>query len=280
MNILPVIDDDHRTSICKYVPKLLGYFINSSNGLILCGRHPYHQYHVLNPVSRKWVTLPPPPPVALDGYERKSIGLMCQENTSELVADYTVVRAAAHSNDNTMRIESYSSKTGKSETLHFGFIRVYDPKHDENHVQLLEPPKDVVLNENFVSRTITRSPTENALWYGFITRDKLQFFILNGYNGSSGYSPTTTIPGTEWVLMHSVSIDSLRKEAGLPLGVKGECYNSRQKNTTIFLESLIQWNPLVAVLRQGPRVFLYNLETKSIQWLQLHGRPRNYGCDP
>ncbi|KAK6156289.1 hypothetical protein DH2020_010537 [Rehmannia glutinosa] len=256
MNILPVIDDDHRTSICKYVPKLLGYFINSSNGLILCGRHPY-QYHVLNPVSRKWVMLPPPSPVALDGYERKSVGLMCEENTSELVADYTVVIAAAHADDNTMRIESYSSKTGKwvvkklaadslgllklcqppevangifhwKSALHFGVIGVYDPRLDENHVQLLELPKDVVMNENFVSRTITRSPVDDALWYGFITRDNLQFFRLNGYNRSSGYSSTTTIPGTEWVLMHSVSIDWLRKEAGVPPGVQVERKDPRK----------------------------------------------------
>ncbi|KAK6136019.1 hypothetical protein DH2020_030229 [Rehmannia glutinosa] len=306
MNILPVIDDDHRTSICKYVPKLLGYFINSSNGLILCGRHPY-QYHVLNPVSRKWVTLPPPSPVALDGYERKSVGLMCEENTSELVADYTVVIAAAHADDNTMRIESYSSKTGKwvvkklaadslgllklcqppevangifhwKSALHFGVIGVYDPRLDENHVQLLELPKDVVMNENFVSRTITRSPVDDALWYGFITRDNLQFFRLNGYSRSSGYSSTTTIPGTEWVLMHSVSIDWLRKEAGVPPGVQVERKDPR-KTKKISLASFIPWNPLVAVLRQGPRVFLYNLETKSIQWLKFHGGLQYYGCD-
>ncbi|KAK6117769.1 hypothetical protein DH2020_048484 [Rehmannia glutinosa] len=301
MNIVPIIEDHHR-SICKYVPKLLGYFINSSNGLILCGRHPY-QYHVLNPVTRKWVTLPRPSPVGPDGYKDKSIGLMCEENTSELAADYTVVRAAAHVEDNTMRIETYSSKTGKwvvkrlaadnlgllrlcmppvvaNDAFHwysgrnFGIIGIYYPKPDRDHVQVLELPGAVVWDENYVSRTITRSPADDALWYGVIDLNSLRFFMLSGYNGRIGYTSTTTIPGTEWVLMHSVGIDSLRKDAGLPPAARAE---RDRKTTAIYLESFIPWNPLVVVLRQGPRVFLYNLETRSIQLLQFHGRPHNYG---
>ncbi|EYU19708.1 hypothetical protein MIMGU_mgv11b017337mg [Erythranthe guttata] len=105
MNILVVIPAGNPEIMC--VEKELGYFIHSSEGLVLCGRHP-STYHIMNPVTKKWV--PPPPPSRRrfnQQYSRDwTIGLMATA--------YIVVRAAVTDDpDHPLPIETYSSTTGE-----------------------------------------------------------------------------------------------------------------------------------------------------------------------
>lgn len=94
------------------LPKRFGYFVSSSNGLIL-NRGPRKQYQVINPVTRRSVPLPPESACSEDKYSLL-VGFTCEENTNELRPDYIVVRICDNQykiKDNIMRIATYSSRT-------------------------------------------------------------------------------------------------------------------------------------------------------------------------
>ncbi|CAH9086827.1 unnamed protein product [Cuscuta epithymum] len=136
-------------------------FINTSNGLILCKSDRYEQkYLVLNPITKRSVTLPPPP------YSRSagSIGLMCEENKNQLSAKYTVVRTAGEGEKGTMQIVTYSSETGVWVAAKLPVIAAAAAKEDIYFYLFRDPP--LVMNGVFHWYQCTTTPTRGGSMLG------------------------------------------------------------------------------------------------------------------
>ncbi|EYU24435.1 hypothetical protein MIMGU_mgv1a020410mg [Erythranthe guttata] len=241
----------------------LGYFINSSEGLVLCGRHP-STYHIMNPVTKKWVPLPPPLRRRLDQqyYRDWTIGLMVTAWEGD--NSYIVVRAALMDDlDQTLSIETYSSKTGEwlpstlvgtgGFVLHplpgpplvangvfhwFTYnwqIALYDPSDETGHAQLIKIP------------------------YLDDAREEEE--------GRMSYKRKKTIPCHEWELVHDIDIESLGVFFYVPNPEKNRMNRIR-------LECFVpNWYPLVIVLRQAEKIFLYNLGSNIIESVRYYGCP-------
>ncbi|KAL3849834.1 hypothetical protein ACJIZ3_011716 [Penstemon smallii] len=275
-----------RTSPLEYnklVLDKLGNFINSSNGLILCGEsYSSNTYHVWNPLTKKFVSLPPPINLTR---EITSVAFVCEENTYELAPNsYTGTWAMSTlviSTGDFYLCEDVPPPFVCNGVVHWSgwrSIALYDLNGGENHLQLIMLP--LPDHEYYVS-SLTRSEHDDVLWFGItgIDHRRMLFYMLPKINindGSSSYRHSTKIPANEWRLMHTVSSDSLHKEPAikLPQDDSIPIWLEQNYSKPIWLEGLIPCNPIVVVLRQGKRVFLYNLETKSIESLQYDGDRR------
>ncbi|XP_026398961.1 putative F-box protein At3g28280 [Papaver somniferum] len=97
------------------------YFLGSSNGLVLCLRNTFH--YVCNPLTHKWVQLPPTP--HQDDSERLSTltGFVCDCFTFPTTS-YKVVRIPPwHRDSNKFSIQVFSSDLGK-----WNLYEVYCPE--------------------------------------------------------------------------------------------------------------------------------------------------------
>ncbi|KAL8051669.1 hypothetical protein ABFX02_06G163400 [Erythranthe guttata] len=205
MNI-QTISSSSSSRMRKYeLPKGFGYMISSSNGLIICCRlhhrpHPnsdlvYPTYTVFNPVTGRSVSIPQPP--YKDWYSHITLGFMCEDNTSQLKANYILVRLSTGQCIDRL-MGTYSSKTGQwveSTVVSTGrilrFLRdpavvannvfhwfactdlfmknglllcslvVYDPYDGQNHLQLIVLPK--LIRDSWCG-VVTRSCTANVTW--------------------------------------------------------------------------------------------------------------------
>ncbi|KAL2557899.1 F-box protein [Forsythia ovata] len=287
IRILPLLGDQIFT-----VPSKLGYFISASNGLVLCGHQPM-TYYVMNLLTKKWVSLPSPH----SAYEVKSIELVCEESTTQLVANYKVVRTCIPSDlevDNKLTIQTYSSKTGKwaesilvatsnplslcdppivlNGVFHWSvfekYIAVYDSNDigRENHLQMIKnPPAERML----VSSVFSRS-SDGLLWCGYYTGLSMQIWTLP--KGENGYKRSCNIPAKDWSLVHTVTLDSLCNDYSALSYLREELKNG---HLDLYMLALIPWNPLIVVFRIDETIFLYNAESKSMETVRLryHDQP-------
>lgn len=140
-----------------------------------------------------------------------TLGSVCEENTTELKPIYKVVRARTSS----YTIQNYSSKidewvkstlvaTGSFNLLRLrhphvfngvfhwitegSSLAVYDSNRSEiNHLQLINLPSQTL------SKNVSRSPSDDVLWFGINNKtDGLQFWRLpkngRGYNVNAKYN--------------------------------------------------------------------------------------------
>ncbi|KAL2541492.1 F-box protein [Abeliophyllum distichum] len=241
IRILPLLGDQIFT-----VPSELGYFISASNGLVLCGHQPM-TYYVMNLLTKKWVSLPSPH----SAYEVKSIELVCEESTTQLVANYKVVRTCIPSDlelHNKLTIQTYSSKTGKwAESI---LVATSNP------LSLFDPP--IVLNGVF------HWSSDGLLWCGYYTGLSLQIWTLP--KGENGYKRSCNIPAKDWSLVHTVTLDSLCNDYSAISYLRKRL---KYRHLDLYMLALIPWNPLIVVFRIDETVFLYNSESKSMEKVRL-----------
>ncbi len=84
MNILPSAQMDDLGSM--QIPRRFGDFISCSNGLILCNVYGKKSFHVVNPLTRTWVKVPP-----YEMWSTASFGFACEENMHEFVPSFIIV---------------------------------------------------------------------------------------------------------------------------------------------------------------------------------------------
>lgn len=206
----------------------------------------------------------------------------------------------------TMLIESYSSKTKEWTWLklvgsvdlplsfyHRAFvcdgvfywqkdklnILVYDSNRDETCLQLIKLPA-YARNHYFF---LTRAPRDDVLWVGtsinaFIcesTREIIKFWKLPK-DVHASYKYPTTITEDQWILWHTVDHESVCKEMSMLLESKNRKKNVHASN--LKLKALIPSDPVVAVLSMQEKIFLYNLESKSLELVQYRNRPFGFWC--
>ncbi|KAL2546037.1 F-box protein [Forsythia ovata] len=291
IEIVPPLDNQIGT-----IPRELGDFICSSNGLILCVRLSSNghffcclndvTYTVLNPLTKKWVSLPSPANVNLGIL----MGLVCEENTAQLVANYKVVHICNSIWQNELMIETYSSKTGKwiesklfttdyFRSRLFGaplvlngifhwtvsdvFMAIYDPNDigGENHLQLIEMPHTEARS---YSTGFSRS-SDGLLWYGENNiRQIMKFWMLP--KGENGYRRSCTIPRQEWSLVHTVNLDSLCDNYSIISHVR----TCMQDYYDLYMIALNPKNPLIVLFSICGTTFVCNIESKSMEPVQYH----------
>ncbi|CAH9132180.1 unnamed protein product [Cuscuta epithymum] len=302
MNILPLDLPGNCKIQYNYLELELGNFINSSNGLVLWGGRETDKYYVLNPMTKRVVTLPsPPPPSGSD----TSIGLMCEENRSELAAKYIVVRTDCCVNQlggHTLRMVTYSSETGiwataepaviapAGEYLPLVFTRaplvmngvfhwyiywfrltlaLYRPS--EEQVQVIDVRHYDEIGQYWISTAMTMSSIEDGdmLLFGGIDAETMRVFMLTKDSEDGANPRPSTETAQEWVLIYDISVNSIWNDIGLL---------SSAETGRFFMEAFIPLNnkkALIALIRwvQCGVVYLYNLDTKSIQSVAYHGQP-------
>ncbi|KAL2557969.1 F-box protein [Forsythia ovata] len=274
-----------------YIPSFLGYFICSSNGLILCGLHSA-TYYVVNPLTKKSVSLPPPK----NKCSYTSVGMICEENTTKLVANYKVVRAFVPIGckvDNKMKIETYSSKKGKwvesiliatgklgrmssdaplviNGVFHWHspnrFVTLYNPNDLEgkNHLQIIQYPA----TRPFVSYNICSRTSDDILWCGQTYGRNLKIWMLP--KSDQGYKRSCNIPKEEWILMHELTSNSLNNDYLMIRKTRARLHDFR---TDLTLIALNPWNPSIVFFKIGETIFKCNAETKLIELVQFSGIP-------
>ncbi|KAM7467772.1 hypothetical protein LguiB_015334 [Lonicera macranthoides] len=295
-----------NSSLC--FPEKLGYFISSSNGLILCGRHP-RTYHIVNPITKRWVSLPLPK----NNFGPTAAGLSCEEESNDLAVRYKVVRAAIHIMavvDRTLVIETYSSETrewkestltaprnfalvpSESPLVNRGIfywwaaccsIAVYDSNKQvgegENHIQLIELPT-FDIGETGGRLGSFWGSDDGRLWMSGSTPMKLKIWVLpkDEYGNKSSWS------AKDWILLHEVISDTLTKYYP-PISENGHGQRGKfsgrahlnqdiiHSNQCVVLAAVISWDPILLLLRRGESLCLYNLETKSMEPVRFRGRP-------
>ncbi|CAH9117077.1 unnamed protein product [Cuscuta europaea] len=301
IKILPLDIPSGRIIECKPQEQKLGLFINSSNGLILCCDTHYQpdtrllgEFRVVNPFTKRSVSLPPPPSLPVNRYV--SIGLMCEDNESELSAKYIVIRTDClfvQREKDSLRIVTYSSNTGLWAPTKPKVITTGDPHSvflkfplvmnsvfhwyiysDKLTLALYRPgPEEVIhirgydgiINDNHTFSAMTRSSIDDGdtLWFGCMEHETMRVFMLQNGN-EDGRS--IVLSNQEWVLKYVISRDCFWSELVL-LSAPG-----------IFLEGLLPIKnkkaPVALIRFQGHiqgMVFLYNLDTDSLQSVPYHG---------
>ncbi|KAL3833676.1 hypothetical protein ACJIZ3_008412 [Penstemon smallii] len=229
-------------------------FINSSNGLILLGRSflSTTYYQVLNPLTQKCVSLPPRKKFTNQKYRYRetSIGLV-----TGTWAISTLVSTA-------ISLVSFDLPP----LVFHGVVHWC-----KNNLRLIMLPSCA----GYSNSSFTRSESDDFLWY--VTTDThlaIGFWMLPK-NKEESYRGSNIIPANEWSLMHTIRPSSLQKEPIISL------LQNINRSKLVWLEALISCNNrIVAVLMVGDILFLYNLESKSIESvLYSGGRPINWWYD-
>ncbi|CAH9117073.1 unnamed protein product [Cuscuta europaea] len=284
-------------------------FINSSNGLILCKSRRYDQheyeYLVLNPVTKRSVSLPPPPQPPSWRSER-SVGLMCEENKSQLSAKYIVVLTdcpvLSESEKATFPIVTYSSETRVWVAARLPAIAAAAAADIMFHTVFRRHPLvmngvfhwyDYSSNTGTLTLALYRPHGEAPAVLDYRSYDGF------GNNGSVCSGALTRSPiengdvlwfglvfresmrvfmlpkgSQEWVSVYNITVESLR----------GNNTALLSSSSWIGRRAEIFWNGLVPVnnkktpvalirMENEGRVFLYDLDTKAVQSLPYHGRP-------
>ncbi|CAH9132185.1 unnamed protein product [Cuscuta epithymum] len=286
-------------------------FINSSNGLILCSQGGWYEegYLVLNPVTKRSVSLPPLPPSSSSKLH-SSIGLMCIENKSQLSAKYIVVQTGYHvlsgSEKGTLMTVTYSSETGVWVEAKLRVITdvadAAEVAKEDIYLSMFRVPPlvmngvfhwyDYWTNIGTLTLALYRPDSEAAV---------LDFRSYDGFGnnnplyGSSALTRSSIYNGDvlwfalvisetmrvfmlpkgneQWVLVHTISVESLWQNDTALVTSSG-----MRSGGKIFLNGLVQVNdkktPVALIRRKETgRVFLYDMGTKAVQSLPYQGRP-------
>ncbi|CAH9082511.1 unnamed protein product [Cuscuta epithymum] len=270
--------------------------INSSGGLILfsrgrCRSHPRYpeEYYVLNRITQKLVSLPPPPPTV---FCFTTIGLMCEENKHELASKYIVVRTAIE-RFIIVWMDTYSSETGvwsaKRITLpdgfkgdlictdpsvingvfHWGLLHrfktlvLYRPR-ENNNLQFIHVP--VGLNDlpplldgdSHESHAFTRSIEDgDMLWFSTMdSRATMTVFMLPKCveDGGNNNIRPTIITCNEWVVVYRISVGSLWNDVILLSPKERKGVVKDQRGT--LGKRKYSWMPLFLLKRRRRKILL------------------------
>ncbi|KAL0552672.1 hypothetical protein IC582_011790 [Cucumis melo] len=265
----------------------LGYFIDYSDGLLLCGRHPKH-YYIWDSVTKYRRQLPQP---------QKHYKYLCTafitEDPGPDCGDivYRVVRANCECRVdviNTISIETFSSRTWtwKQSTLvcssdfalspwtvgtvikeviyWFGTYRslaIYDPGFGERRITSIKLPTGKLTQD--YEDSILGVSSDGLLQYGQSGKLGLETWVLFKEQDDSSSSYTIefdTHCEYRWMLRHKLSYKDLWKQnpnSGL-----------RSKETQIL--SFIRRNSDSVFIRLGTSIYQCNIRSKSLEVTPYH----------
>ncbi|XP_023545510.1 F-box protein At5g03970-like isoform X1 [Cucurbita pepo subsp. pepo] len=261
----------------------LGYFIDYSDGLLLCGRHPKH-YYVWDSVTKYRRQLPQP---------QKHYKYLCTafmtEDPSEGRGDivYRVVRANCECRVdviNTISIETFSSLTWtwKQSTLvcssefalspwtvgtvikgvihWFGTYRslaIYDPGFGERRITSIKLPVGQLTHD--YEDSILGESSDRLLQYGQSGKHGLETWVLYKEHDNS-LSPFDTRCEYRWKLRCKLSYKELWKQNP----------NSGIRSKEPQILSFIRRNSDSVFIRLGSNIYQCNIRSKTLEVIPYH----------
>lgn len=274
-------DDLKLSGILKH----LGYFVDSSKGIILSGFHP-KAYYVYNTVTKQKYELPEPQQF----YKVLCMALIVEEYLDSDIC-YKVIRARCEcklKERNTVSIETYSSKSRqwKQSTLMcsttfalcprtaamvvggvvhwfamWGKLAIYDPRLGDRYIALIKLPTGVLTHEH--EESVLGESSDGLLQYGQSNNLGLEIWILEKEAGanSSIYCNCTHLK-YKWILRWRLNFKVLWKQ--MP------SLSTHSKETQIL--SFLPQNSTSIFIRSGWNILLCDLETKTVEIVNYQGR--------
>ncbi|XP_010528818.1 PREDICTED: F-box protein At5g03970 [Tarenaya hassleriana] len=266
--------------------KRLGYYIDSSNGVLLCGRHP-KAYYVWDPDTRKSHQLPRPRVHS----EELCMAFITEECPFEGIS-YKVIRAKCQcrlDETKTVCIETYSSKTttwsfsilscqhplslspwtfGRviNGVVHWyaagGNIAIYDTNDEEKRIELVKLPSSFNYDEQALGET-----SDGHLQYGCSTKSGMEIWVLE--KERFGLSE----PVYQWNIIYKLSF-KLMWRRNPTLATR---FSTRTKETQLL--AFIHRNSDSVFIRSDSHIFTYNSGTQTVEEVQYQGRASSFVWD-
>lgn len=268
------------------VLKQLGYFIDSSNGLLLCGRHPM-TYYVWSPMTKQTYQLPQP----RQYYKNLCVAFFTENCSDETTLQYKVIRARCDCRVvevNTVSIEVFSSVTGmwKHFTLTcsspFGLspwtvatvingvicwfathrnIAIYDPHLGERRIILVELPTGK-LSYDYDETTLGES-SDGLLQYGQSSSSGIEIWVHEKEQGCSSATNTSNMDlKNRWTLRYRLSFKAMWKQ--------NPSYGKHSKESQLL--SFLPQNSQYVFIKSGRYILRCHLSSKRLEAVHQSGR--------
>ncbi|XP_050383914.1 F-box protein At5g03970 [Argentina anserina] len=280
-----VCNDLMPSGNCKH----LGYFIDSANGLLLCGRHPL-TYSVWNPISKVLFQLPQPQRF----YKRLCMAFIAEDNFSD-IPHYKVIRANCECKRevNTVSIETFSSVTGTWKhftltcSLKFSLrpwsvatvikgvvywfatqgkisikesVAIYDPRIGNTRIVLLKLP-DGNISQDYDEFVLGES-SDGLLQYGQSSKSGMEIWVLEKEQDSiSAITSSNMESNCKWKLRYTVGFRSMWKNF--------PSFSKQTKEAQIL--SFLPQNSEYVYIRSGQNIFLMHIESQTLKVIRHHG---------
>ncbi|VVB13124.1 unnamed protein product [Arabis nemorensis] len=263
------------------VLKKLGYYIDSSNGFLLCGRHP-KAYYLYDPSTQKYHQLPRP---------RVHFEELCMSLITEDCPDkgfsYKVIRAecVCFLNQSTkVRIETYISKTTTwcyseltcSEPISLtpwsqgkviegvvywnapgGKVAMYDSNKEEKRLDVIKLPKTFDYDEQVLGES-----ADGCLQYGWSNKSVMEIWKLEKVNDV-----------LKWNIQHKLSFKVMWRNNP----VETTRFSTRSKETQLL--AFLNQNSDSVFIRCDTHIFICDTKTQKVEDVQYQGRKSSFVWD-
>lgn len=271
--------------------KQLGYFIDSSNGLLLCGRHPM-TYYVWNPITKQPYQLPQPQQF----YRSLCMAFIIEDSHDDAIC-YKVIRAKCVCKPvdvNTVSIETFSSKTStwKQSTLtcssSFALcprtvatvikgvvhwfaaqrnLAIYDPYLGLRRICLIKLPAGELSYD--YEESVLGESSDGLLQYGQSSTLGIEIWVLEKEQSSNSSIYKSTHSGERWILRHKLNFRAMWKQ--------NPTFTEHSKESQIL--SFLPRNSESVFIRSGSNIFLYDFESKRLEVVHYQGRGSSISWD-
>uniref|UniRef100_A0A2P2IT67 Uncharacterized protein n=1 Tax=Rhizophora mucronata TaxID=61149 RepID=A0A2P2IT67_RHIMU len=266
--------------------KELGYFIDSSNGLLLCGRHP-KTYFVWNPFTKQRYKLPRPRVY----FEELCMAFLFEESFDDNMC-YKVIRAKCEcrlEDIKTVPIETFNPKTSTwnystltcssplslcpwtvgtviKGVIHWfaehGNLAIYDPVHGERCISLIKLPDSNDFDEHILGES-----SNGLLQYGWSNVSVMEIWVLEREEvASRAIYPNDARANIRWNLRYKLSFKTMWKMNPSIVTT----FHTRGKETQIL--SFVPQNSESVFIRSGSDIFLCHLVSKMVEVVPYQGR--------
>lgn len=284
---LPLLSTCEEGDDLKFSGNLnkLGYFIDSSNGLLLCGRHPM-TYYVWNPMTNQPYQLPQP-----QQYYRNLCMAFIVEECHDDVISYKVIRAKCVCRPvevNTVSIETFSSKTStwKQSTLTCSLsfalsprtvatviggvvywfaiqknLAIYNPYLGVRRISVMKLPAGVLSYD--YEETVLGESSDGLLQFGQSSNLGIEIWVLEKEQGgcSSVYTSNANSEN-RWNLRYKLNFRAIWKQ--------NPTFRGYSKESQIL--SFLPRNSESIFIRSGSNIVLYHLQSKHLEMVRYQGR--------
>ncbi|KAM0992340.1 hypothetical protein ACFX13_010771 [Malus domestica] len=267
-------------------PKQLGYFLGTSNGLLLFGRHPM-TYTVWNPVSKQLCKLPQPQQF----YQSLCMAfLTVEDDCFNDAVHYKVIRAKCNCRreSKTVSIETYSSISGTwkhftltcSSTfalrpwreatvvngiLHWfatqGNLAIYDPRLGNRRINLLKLPEGRISQD--YDECVLGQSSDGLLQYGQSSTSGMEIWVLEaGESSFSSISTGNVQSQKKWNLRYRLGFKAMWKQN------PDHGKHSKEAKLMAFLHQ----NSEYIFIRAGWNIYFFHLKSQKLKEIRYLGR--------
>ncbi|KAJ8759456.1 hypothetical protein K2173_006999 [Erythroxylum novogranatense] len=263
--------------------KELGYFIDSKNGLILCGRHP-KTYFLWNPFTKQHYKLPRPRVY----FDELCMAFLVEDHADEIMC-YKVIRAKCErrlDEVKTIAIETFNPKTSTwyfsilhcSSTLSLcpwkvatvikcvvywfaehGKIAIYDSGDEGKQIALLKLPGSNDFDEQVLGESF-----DGLLQYGWSCKSGLEIWVFE--REPSECTSSNVYETNRWNRRYRLNFKIMWK---MNPSVAATLHTGK-KETQIL--SFIPQNTESVFIRTGSDIFVCDLVSQTVEVVRYQGR--------